>query len=376
MKLNKIIQLLVEGPREDYIIDKQGARLQQVASGDSQASKDITQLVDQLSAIDPTKNKQYLQWLAKQYINGLFKIEDAPRINGVLNNFNQLKPRLAKRDINQYTLHQLEEEIDNITSGGATDNTKGSAYTNVPDSKVLYHGPYGTLVVPKTEAASCELGRGTKWCTAAENNNMFSHYSQAGDLYIWIDRSGKKYQFQLLDTLPDMPDNLDAEFDLMKDDLLYYITFDSDEFFNVNAYESMKANGGNTTQMIKEFKDDRDVDVVGQELDRLLAIPPINKLLQAQLKSIIGHDVDWYTDKIRSMFERYKNELVTVIKAKLEMIGDPVQLDPWDASEIYDGLGEMVYSAIDSGLLTDRELISQVDAVLAQLQARSQQPDE
>lgn len=375
MKLNKIIQLLVEGPREDYIIDKQGARLQQVASGDSQASKDVTQLVDQLSAIDPTKNKQYLQWLAKQYINGLFKIEDAPRINGVLKNFNQLKPRLAKRDINQYTLHQLEEEIDNITSGGETDNTKDSTYTNVPDSKVLYHGPYGTLVVPKTKEASCELGRGTKWCTAAENSNMFDHYSQAGDLYIWIDRSGKKYQFQLLNTLHDMPEDLDIEFDMMKDDLLYYVSFDPDEFFNFNSFESMKANG-NTAQLIKEFKDDRDVDVVGQELDRLLAIPPINKLLQAQLKSVGGRDIGWHMDKMRSIFERYKNELVTVIKAKLEMIGDPAQLDRWYATEIYDGLGEMVYSAIDSGLLTDRELISQVDAVLAQLQARSQQPDE
>lgn len=371
MKLNKIIQLLVEGPREDYIIDKQGARLQQVASGDSQASKDITQLVDQLSAIDPTKNKQYLQWITKQYINKLFKIEDAPRVHGALTNFNQLKPRLAKKDINQYTLHQLEQEIDTILGGGETDNVINSTYTDVPDSKVLYHGPYGTLIVPQTAAASCELGRGTKWCTAAEKGNMFDHYNQTGPLYIWIDRSGKKYQFQLQNALHGVPDDLDADFDLMKYDLLFFVRFDPNDFFDVNSFNS--EGEGDLSQMIKEFKNDRDLDVDGPELDRILAIPPIRKFIEAQRRIINNRTPEWHLDKVRATFNRHKEDVASAIISKIQMIGDPSQVDEDLAAEILEGFSGMVYSAIESKLLTDPKLIQQANAVISQLQARVEQ---
>jgi hypothetical protein len=81
----------------------------------------------------------------------------------------------------------VELEKDTATSNGT--------FPVVPNSKVLYNGPLGQLAVPETEEASCELGRGTKWCTAAEKNNMFDQYSDKGPLYVWRDKNGEKYQF-------------------------------------------------------------------------------------------------------------------------------------------------------------------------------------
>jgi hypothetical protein len=63
------------------------------------------------------------------------------------------------------------------------------------DAEGLYNGPLGLLAIPKTEKASCELGSGTRWCTASSENNMFQYYSKDDPLYIWRDKNGEKYQF-------------------------------------------------------------------------------------------------------------------------------------------------------------------------------------
>ena len=46
--------------------------------------------------------------------------------------------------------------------------------------------------------AACYYGQGTRWCTAADSNNMFDRYNQDGDMYILIPTKpkyeGEKYQ--------------------------------------------------------------------------------------------------------------------------------------------------------------------------------------
>ena len=53
------------------------------------------------------------------------------------------------------------------------------------------------IIVPHTEEASCYYGKGTQWCTAANNgNNMFEYYNDNGNLYININKlTHEKYQF-------------------------------------------------------------------------------------------------------------------------------------------------------------------------------------
>jgi hypothetical protein len=52
------------------------------------------------------------------------------------------------------------------------------------------------IVIPKTEEAAKFYGRGTRWCTAGDNDNRFNYYNKQGPLYVIIFRgSGVKWQF-------------------------------------------------------------------------------------------------------------------------------------------------------------------------------------
>jgi hypothetical protein len=65
---------------------------------------------------------------------------------------------------------------------------------------------------PETEAQSKYYGSGTRWCTAADNNNEFESYKYDGKLYIFIKKesNGKMIKFQLhfaSESLMDSNDN-------------------------------------------------------------------------------------------------------------------------------------------------------------------------
>ena len=93
---------------------------------------------------------------------------------------------------------------------GVDKPAESGTFPVVPGSKVLYNGPLGQLAIPETEEASCELGRGTKWCTAARENNMFDYYSEEAPLYVWRDKNGEKYQFHF-GPEPQLMDSRDRE---------------------------------------------------------------------------------------------------------------------------------------------------------------------
>ena len=179
--------------------NKLGPKLIQANQRDRKA--DLDKILEVLEACDPTQNKQYMMWIARQYIAGEFRLEDRPIVFDALTAFESLKRRLTQKDINQYTLRTLRQVIDDATTVGelgsaqAQTNTAGG-FPVVPDSKVLYNGPLGQLSIPETEAASIALGKNSSWCTARKDNeNQFSYYSSLSDIYVWIDKSGKKYQF-------------------------------------------------------------------------------------------------------------------------------------------------------------------------------------
>lgn len=147
---------------------------------------------------DPTPNKQYVVWIVRQFTKNKMKYEDLYKLNDELGVFFKTKGQHKRlginSDINQYNWKNLTDTTAKLKSTELADPEDETSI--VPDSKLLYNGPLGILVIPETEEASCELGKGTKWCTAAQNRNMFSHYTKDGPLYIWIDKKEKKkYQF-------------------------------------------------------------------------------------------------------------------------------------------------------------------------------------
>jgi hypothetical protein len=149
---------------------------------------------------DPTANKQYVVWIIRQYIKNGLKYEDIYKLRADLETFVKTKGQHKRlninSDINQYNWRSLADvaaKLSNTDLGAADTDAAG-----VKDAEVLYNGPLGILTVPKTREASCALGSGTKWCTAAsdEKKNMYNYYTKYGPLYIWHDKKRKqKYQF-------------------------------------------------------------------------------------------------------------------------------------------------------------------------------------
>jgi len=183
-----------------YVTAQQlGPKLAQ--AGEREGITDVDKILAALEAMDPTTNKQYMVWLANQYIAQKFRLGDQPRIIDALTNFQTIKSRLPEKDIGKYDLHSLEDTIDRALGSelGSAEALSSGTFPVVPDSKVLYNAPLGQLSIPKTKKASCELGTGTKWCTAwrtaAKSDNLFTRYASDGPLYIWRDKDGSKYQF-------------------------------------------------------------------------------------------------------------------------------------------------------------------------------------
>jgi len=167
---------------------------------------------------DPTVNKQFVVWIIKQFTKNAMKYEDLYKLEDELTIFTKTKGQHKRleinSDINQYnwnTLAELSRKLDNTELAAPSDEA-------VDDVNVLYNGPLGILSVPKTKEASCILGSGTKWCTAAKKKNQFNFYNKYGSLYIWYDKKRKgKFQFhfetgQFMDS-QDLPlSSVDAEY--------------------------------------------------------------------------------------------------------------------------------------------------------------------
>ena len=181
--------------KREITIEKFKHRFTNVMFETSLSADDI---VIALEKMDPTKNLQYVPWLAHQLVNKQFKFEDTLRVKTVLENFDKLKPRLEKRDINQFRYHELAKVIDDIVKpkiGVAETKKYVGTFPVVKDSKVLYNGPYGQLAIPTTAKAAKLLGAGTQWCTT--NTHQFHNYNDDGPLHVWRDRNGKKFQFHI-----------------------------------------------------------------------------------------------------------------------------------------------------------------------------------
>jgi hypothetical protein len=161
-------------------------------------------ILNKFEAADPTPNKQYTEWIVRRYIRGDYLLEDLEVVHRYLEKFIEayrvIKQKNLSVDLNQYTLGTLKELIRSIYAVDATDNKQSEGlYPILPDTKVLYNGPEGQFVIPlklSSSQALQKIGNAAEWCTAdSRAPTYFPSYNARGPLYIWIDASGKKYQF-------------------------------------------------------------------------------------------------------------------------------------------------------------------------------------
>jgi len=166
----------------------------------------ITALLKLLENADPTPNKKYMVWLAKMYATGGYQsnYEDmASTVREMLTKFDKLN---AKRmipapynDIMKYS--GIGKFLDTIEF--YPDPFQDKQEANKGTAKEFYEDNEIRVIIPEDMNAACYYGQGTRWCTAAKNNNMFKSYAGRGPLYIIIPKhpkhTGEKYQFHFVD---------------------------------------------------------------------------------------------------------------------------------------------------------------------------------
>jgi len=170
----------------------------------------VDAVLQKAEAADPTPNKKYVLWIVRQFVKNDLKYEDINEfLQQDIQQFHEL-PKQRKQqldietDINKYKWQDLRKIADKLKNVDVDSESDAKLdYKHIDDMKVLYVGDMGQLIIPETEAASCEIGSGTRWCTAGtQSDNMFDHYSKDGPLYVWIPakkmpekKSSNKYQF-------------------------------------------------------------------------------------------------------------------------------------------------------------------------------------
>jgi len=178
-------------------------------SDDARATPEA--IIKAIAELDPTTNKELTFWLTMNYANkGIARWEDiSSRAVPALLKFKallrkpNLTPPLPVRDMNQIKgLSALEDITEQYEEKEAVSNRVQSSAEEQKfyDTKqaILFHNDDQVkVVIPKTVAAAQFFGKGTRWCTAAENNNRFAEYNDNGPLYIVILKgTNAKYQFQ------------------------------------------------------------------------------------------------------------------------------------------------------------------------------------
>ena len=162
-------------------------------------------VLDKLEKADPTPNKNYVQWLARTYINNDDSLEDVESTTAdYLDKFHRLKIKhhLDNNDIGQYKdFDTFMNDMDKYPNDLIDDDQGKKKQYN---ADIIYDEKGILIVRPNDKEASCRYGRGTRWCTAAtRGHNYFASYTSRGPLYMFMPRKpnhpGEKYQFHFED---------------------------------------------------------------------------------------------------------------------------------------------------------------------------------
>lgn len=130
----------------------------------------ITNAISYLAKYDPSGNLKYLEWMAKQVAMG----SSQAKVVDAIQEFHTSQARLEKRDINQYAnVNELLEALANLSDKQTRADKKRNA-------EVVYDDGTTVVIIPGDEASACLYSKGTKWCTASEENTPFYIYKALG----------------------------------------------------------------------------------------------------------------------------------------------------------------------------------------------------
>lgn len=168
------------------------------------------QIFDMVDAIYPKRgnqfNKGYFNFLYNLIKNDELKDEDSYKAKQYLALFDMNSGKLPKekRNITQFkNLPDLYDAVSGFERGSDEPQNKTQELKAIREKEIdrIYEDSQWKVVSPKTERASCLVGKGTQWCTSADkSNNMFDSYNNRGKLYILISKEDdSKYQIHFED---------------------------------------------------------------------------------------------------------------------------------------------------------------------------------
>lgn len=166
---------------------------------------------------DPTSQHKMVDWLLTAWENKGFLWEDIrtgsnSKIAQTMSDFERLKSRLTKEDgtpdiparsLMKYKnpgevwtrikpLLELEESLGE-TQGSRTQKRLDIAKARLETYSVALETGV-QMDIPMTQFSAMILGRTTKWCTSADNDNRFLHYAEQGPLMIFTLPDGTRFQ--------------------------------------------------------------------------------------------------------------------------------------------------------------------------------------
>lgn len=188
MRASAIILSLIEG-RLEFLQQKYG----------SQVNPGVFRM---LIAADPTSRANqpgnYTEWIIRHYLKSPDQstyLEDLQRLRGDLEIYHAFKPRMQpeQRDINRFNPQQLFKVIEPFI-GKPKDQSEMVAH----GVETVYKDENVVCLWVKTYEAMVKLGRGTRWCVAADSRNGCNHYrsyTDDGRLILIHFKDGARYLF-------------------------------------------------------------------------------------------------------------------------------------------------------------------------------------
>jgi len=304
-------------------------------------------VLDMLEKTDPTKNKQYVQWLARTYVRDTMHLEDVLNQMGpVLAKFYQLVQRKKlgppHNDINRFKdFHDFASVVDS-----QADVTTDDGNVERGQAKEYYRDNDIRIIVPEDQTAACYYGQGTKWCTASTSaHNMFNTYSRRGPLYIIIPRrpehNGEKYQWhfeskQFMNELDRPVSIIDL---VQRYPQLRNIFRDQAEKFSVKA---LLLDIDQYRDLYKNFKGEfaRQMEIFIGENTKEIAQRIIKDIWSEH-----GRDIKMFLDRDETyemIWEAFNDYGSKLVKDIIDRVGDDIDMFK-DADSMYDPLTEVVH---------------------------------
>lgn len=125
---------------------------------------------------------KYLNWVGKN-LDAIQFDERLPKLYNAVNKFHLISSNLPITDLYQYkSADQLFSALEDYQ------NKQKRVVKQVDGGNVVFENDKFFVVNPLNHKSSCYYGKGTKWCTAAEENNQFNRYNEDGKLFYIIDK--------------------------------------------------------------------------------------------------------------------------------------------------------------------------------------------